>query len=71
MTPAVTLLGIRWNAVAGAAGYAIKVNGRVVATTGPKARTTRVSVANATKVEIIDLPACSLAQTVDFSQVAS
>lgn len=71
MTPEVTLIGIRWIGVSGAKGYEIKVDGKVVATTGPKARSSRVSVSAATKIEITDLPARSFAQLVDFSQVDS
>lgn len=71
MAAAVTLLRIRWDGVPGATGYEIVVDGRRVATTGPKARTTNVSVGQATKVAVVDLPARSLSQTVEFSQVPS
>lgn len=68
MIPVVKSLGIRWAGVEGVTGYEIKVNDKVVSTTGAKARTTRVVVDGPTKIEIIDLPERSLVQTLDFSQ---
>lgn len=66
----VMLLTIRFDGVPGATGYEIRKDGRVVSKTGANARQTRISVGTAaTKISVIDLPARSLEQIVDFSQV--
>jgi len=69
MLPTIYLAYIRWEGVEGATGYEIWKDGVRVSTAGPKARTTRVSVDDATVVTIVDLPARSREQTIDFAQV--
>lgn len=68
MNPIVTLVHLRWQPVEGATGYEIKVNGTRVATTGPRARTTKLSVGASTKVEIVDLPHRKNPRTLEFAQ---
>lgn len=70
MLPAIYLVHIRWEGVPGATSYQILVDGKAVAKAGAKARTTKVSVDDATLVEIIDLPARSRIQAIDLSQVS-
>ena len=62
-----TLLHVRWDAVAGATGYEITVDGTRVATAGPRARTTRLSVKDGNHtIAIIDLPNRTLTQEIDL-----
>jgi hypothetical protein len=61
-------INVRWDGVPGAERYEIAVDGVPVSTAGPNARTTRLSVQNATLVEISDLPLRSVVQAVEFSQ---
>lgn len=71
MLPSIYLAYIRWEGVEGATGYQIRIDGKPVSKTGPRARTTKVRVDEATLVEIVDLPAESRVQTVDLTQVKS
>ena len=64
----VTLVHVRWDAVPGATGYAIHVDGKRVATAGPRARTTRVTVDDATLLEILPLPALKPVQAIELTQ---
>lgn len=68
LVPLVRLVHLRWEPVEGASGYEIRVDGKPVATTGPRARTTKVSVGERTLIEIVDLPERSLVQAVDLVQ---
>lgn len=64
----ISLLNLRWDNVLNATGYEIRVNNKVVSTTGPNARTTKVAVLDNALIEVIDLPKRSVIQAVDFSQ---
>jgi len=67
----VSYIFVRWEAVAGASGYEISVNGQVTSSTGPNAKTSKVAVSAAhTLVEIVDLPTRSRVQALDFLQAA-
>ena len=70
MPPKVANLLVTWDGVPEATGYEIKVNGVKVATTGSKARNSRVNVQASSVIEVTDLPSRSLVQVVDFQQVA-
>ena len=69
MLPEIYQVYIRWEPVHGAMAYQILVNGNKVAKAGARARTTRVNVQENTVIEIVDLPAESKVQKVEFSQV--
>lgn len=69
MTARLTYAIVRWDYVPGATGYEIRKDGVRVATAGQKARTSRVSVDEATLIEVIDLPNRTLVQALDLTQV--
>lgn len=64
----VTLVNVRWEPVEGATGWEIRKDGVKVATAGAKARTTRMSVDEQTLLEVVDLPARSRTQSIEFGQ---
>lgn len=68
MAARITLATVRWDGIVGATGYEIRVNGVAVATAGARARTSRVSVSDATTIEVVDLPERGLAQTLVLTQ---
>lgn len=69
MAARITLATVRWDGVPGATGYEIRKDGNYATTAGQKARTTRVSVDEATLIEVIDLPNRTLVQALDLTQV--
>jgi hypothetical protein len=64
----VTSITVRWDGVQGATGYEIRKNGVAIGTRGPRARTHSLPVEGTTKMEIVDLPARSSVQEVNFQQ---
>jgi hypothetical protein len=70
MEPVIVIVKIKWAGVENATGYEISKNGKKVATTGSAARQSNVSVGESTKIEVVDLPARSKVQEIQFTQKA-
>lgn len=68
MTARITLVTIRWDGVPGATGWEIVLDGTRKVQAGQKVRTTRVSVDDATRIEVWDLPNRTTVQEVNLTQ---
>lgn len=68
----VTEVIVSWEPVSGATGYEISVNGKVVSTAGTRTKDRKIHVGPLhTLVEVVDLPARSRSQALDFLQAAA
>lgn len=62
------LIYVRWQPVEGATGYELRIDGNVVATAGPKARTTRFAVKPGVDIlEVLDLPNRAVSQRLNVN----
>ena len=65
----VSQMVVRWAEVQGVVEkYQISVDGKVLTTAGPNARSTKVSVSEFTVIEVVDLPRRSVTQVFEITQ---